>query len=214
MKQLDIPFTALVNDRTAIEQISNMLDSQLKNDINIVSWPAFDYQPEVTFAVAHTNDNLLLKFFVKENSIRALHRQINDPVYKDSCVEFFIALNGEEKYYNFEFNCAGTCKAGYGADRNAREVLPEMLLKTIKTMPVIKLPGSGKDQIQWQLTLKVPKTVFCKHEIQQFKGMTSKMNFFKCGDNLPTPHYLSWNKIKADKPNFHIPACFGQITFA
>lgn len=33
-------------------------------------------------------------------------------------------------------------------------------------------------------------------------------NFYKCGDDLPAPYYLSWNKIIAPKPDFHYPDFF------
>jgi hypothetical protein len=45
------------------------------------------------------------------------------------------------------------------------------------------------------------------------KGKTCRANFYKCGDDLPEPHFLSWNNIIADKPDFHLPQYFGTLTF-
>jgi len=44
-------------------------------------------------------------------------------------------------------------------------------------------------------------------------GRRVKANFYKCGDNMKTPHYLSWNPIGTERPNFHTPDYFGTIVF-
>ena len=41
----------------------------------------------------------------------------------------------------------------------------------------------------------------------------SKANFYKCGDNMPQKHYLSWHPIEIEKPNFHRPDHFGTLYF-
>ncbi|HEX8038127.1 MAG TPA: carbohydrate-binding family 9-like protein [Chryseosolibacter sp.] len=38
-------------------------------------------------------------------------------------------------------------------------------------------------------------------------------DFYKCGDNLPEPHFITWNDVKAPKPDFHLPEFFGRINF-
>jgi hypothetical protein len=40
-----------------------------------------------------------------------------------------------------------------------------------------------------------------------------KANFYKCGDELQTPHFLSWNPIEIDQPDFHRPDFFGTLEF-
>ncbi|MBC7416687.1 MAG: hypothetical protein H7325_00845, partial [Pedobacter sp.] len=36
----------------------------------------------------------------------------------------------------------------------------------------------------------------------------------KCGDDLPKPHYLSWNPItNVAEPNFHLPEFFANAIF-
>ena len=39
-------------------------------------------------------------------------------------------------------------------------------------------------------------------------------NFYKCASATSEPHYLSWNPILTDKPDFHRPDFFGDIYFA
>lgn len=39
------------------------------------------------------------------------------------------------------------------------------------------------------------------------------MNLFKCGDELSHPHFLSWQPIRTEKPDFHRPEFFAQVRF-
>lgn len=65
----------------------------------------------------------------------------------------------------------------------------------------------------WELTLMIPLEVFSYHQINSLKGRQSKVNFFKCGDELPEPHFLAWRNIIAASPDFHLPDFFGTMHF-
>ena len=49
--------------------------------------------------------------------------------------------------------------------------------------------------------------------IESFDGKEMGANFYKCGDELPTPHFLSWNPIEWAEPSFHRPEQFGKLIF-
>ncbi len=51
------------------------------------------------------------------------------------------------------------------------------------------------------------------HAIDSLEGKRIPANFYKCGDKLRTPHFLSWNKIEIEKPDFHRPDFFGELHF-
>ena len=70
-----------------------------------------------------------------------------------------------------------------------------------------------KEKTTWHLAIVLPATAFFKHHITSFDGMAATANFYKCGDLLAQPHFLSWNKIDIAKPDFHRPDFFGKITF-
>ena len=36
-------------------------------------------------------------------------------------------------------------------------------------------------------------------------------NFYKCGDDTPQPHFISWSPIDLPKPDFHAPQFFGVL---
>ena len=100
--------------------------------INHMPWLLPGTKPQVSFKIAYCHDAIFLKFAVKEKSFKATYSNINDPVYKDSCVEFFISLDDSNNYYyNLEFNANGTAYAAYGS-RDKRHLLDESLIKEIK----------------------------------------------------------------------------------
>lgn len=211
MKKLDVPFMPQLNRESPMHRISNAMNKSDRNLIEMVPWSNYNYQPKVRFSIAHGDDCLFLKYYVREQAIQAMYTKTNDPVYKDSCVEFFIAFPGGKDYYNFEFNCLGTCRSGIGTGRNERKSLPETVIASIKSLAVIKPAHKTQSDIIWQLTLMIPVEVFYEHKIRQLKGTKARVNFYKCGDNLPKPHYLAWNQIKAIEPNFHLPEFFGEM---
>jgi hypothetical protein len=66
----------------------------------------------------------------------------------------------------------------------------------------------------WTLTLAIPFDVFFDHNISNLTGKTFRANFHKCGDKLTLPHYVTWNPIETEKPDFHQPAYFGLVKFS
>ena len=216
MKHLYIPFLPNLHRETPIEEISVALDKLHKLNIDEAPWPVYNYVPSVKFSVGHSLDCLFLKYYVSEEAVRARYRQTNDPVFKDSCVEFFISFNNEEEYYNLEFNCLGTCLSGFGGGRENRQLLPEKVIAKIKRLAVMQKTASTAGDLltNWQLTLIIPLEVFRWHHFSSFQGVSGKVNFYKCGDELPQPHFLAWNNIQAAAPDFHLPEYFGEVQFA
>ncbi|RDV16958.1 hypothetical protein DXT99_00080 [Pontibacter diazotrophicus] len=215
MKQIRVPYTAAINNHSSLKDISGLLDTLEKNAVDHHLWPASAIKPDVTFAIAHHSDCLFLKYYVRENALRAVCLRPNDPVYTDSCVEFFVAFDGGSHYYNLEFNCLGTCLLGYGTGRDDRQLLPADVITQIKHLAVIQSNSSttASPSYTWQLTLMIPVEVFTNHRFSSLQGVKSRVNFYKCGDELPEPHFLAWSEIDAPAPDFHLPEFFGQLNF-
>lgn len=204
--KLNIPYYP---SKGSLDTMSRLLDTKEKNDINISLWD-FNFSGKVEFSICHDGNTIYLKFFVTEKDVVAKYIYPNDPVYKDSCVEFFIAFGGDDKYYNLEFNSSGTCLAMYGVSKNDREFLPVENIREIKTISSYR---SEEDRVNWELTIAIPKETFSHHDIDSFCGKVAKVNFYKCGDDLPQPHYLCWNNIESTEANFHLPEFFGEAIF-
>jgi hypothetical protein len=212
MKHFSVPYLD-IEDNTAIGEISRKLDHVRQEIIDNSPWDAFPYKPQASFAIAYGGSNIFLKFFVEEKHVRAVFSEPNQPVYKDSCVEFFVSFGDEPGYYNFEFNCAGTCLLSFGEERANRKMTSANLIKSIAFQSSIK-PATNKDaSIGWELTLVIPFDAFQYHEITSMKGKKCRANFYKCGDDLPEPHFLAWNTINTEEPDFHRPEFFGNLEF-
>lgn len=201
-------------NKNRLGEVSVLLDKLERKFIDIAPWSKYPDKPKVSFTMAHANDHIFIKYDVEEYEVLARYKNINDPVYKDSCVEFFIGFDDEKSYYNIEFNRLGTCLGRFGTDRENRTELPVEILKTIKyERTLLKKTDPNDLSINWTLTVAVPIKVFCFHHLNSFKHQQAKMNFFKCGDDLSQPHYLVWNNIISDIPNFHLPEFFGEVEF-
>jgi Carbohydrate-binding family 9 len=214
IKSLQIPYLYGLKKNVLIGDVSILLDKIEKNYIDITPWPEFYDKPKVSFSIAYNRESIFLKYDVVETEVLARYRKTNDPVHKDSCVEFFIVFEDNKGYYNLEFNRLGTCFGSFGTHRNIRTLLPVEILETIKTERTIT---PNKDDIEtvvnWTLMLIIPKQVFCFHKIYSLRHKKCKVNFFKCGDDLMQPHYLAWNPIISGKPDFHLPEFFCYAEF-
>ena len=182
-----------------------------------VNWPeAYPYKPKVEFAVAHTGDALLLHYRVEEQSVRAVARQDQEHIWEDSCVEFFCMPAEDGVYYNFECNCTGKLLVAAGKDRNERKPAPAEVMQSIDRWASLgPTPFDTRvEPTKWELALRLPISAFFQHKFAGFDGLTVKGNVYKCGDNLPVPHFISWNPITTANPDFHRPEFFGQMIFA
>jgi hypothetical protein len=167
------------------------------------------------FGVAYTDDAILVHYRVEEQSVRAVAQHDNDNVWEDSCAEFFICPAGDGLYYNVECNCAGTLLVGVGEGRNNRELAAPEITKLIDRWTTLgRTPFDTREQpTKWELALRIPFAVFFRHNITSLDGLTLKGNFYKCGDKLPVPHFISWSPIGTPQPDFHCPQYFGELKF-
>jgi len=213
MKEIRVKKIEAVQLRAA--DVSRVLEEQNipEESIDILNWEEYPYRPKVTFRIAHNNKCIFLNYRVEENSVRAVAGKDNGPVWTDSCVEFFLSFSPDAGYYNLEANCIGTVLLGKGKDRHGRiHVSPEIIDKIVRWSSLGREPFQEKPGLcRWELSLVIPTEVF--EEKTELSGKTIKGNFYKCGDELQTPHFLSWNPINTDKPDFHRPEFFGQIIF-
>lgn len=183
--------------------------------IDNINWEAFPYKPDVLFRIAHTDNAILLNFRVKEQSVRAKYGNDNGSVWTDSCVEFFVVPANDDIYYNFECNCIGTILLGGGPARGKRDHATPDVMDQIKRWSSLgyKPFEERLEETTWEVALIIPYSTFFKHQITSLDGTEAKANFYKCGDELQTPHFVSWNPIKTEKPNFHCPEFFGTVLF-
>lgn len=148
-----------------------------------------------------------LRMTCKEVNPKAVYTNYNDPVYKDSCMEFFASFNPEsDKYMNFEMNSNGAFLAAVRTERANKTPID-----TLAPLPEVK---EEKSEDGWSVE------VFFSNELigalfgkDSFKsGESFKGNFYKCGDETEIPHFGMWSPIENEKPDFHRPEFFGTFT--
>ena len=181
--------------------------------IGCLNWPeAFPYAPEASVEISHTGALLQLHFRVREAAVRAVCETDGGRAWEDSCVEFFFAPREDGLYYNLECTCTGRILLCRGAGRHGREPLPAEVLGAIRRRCTLgDVPfGLRQQATAWEVRLDIPAATF---GLASFAGVKGRGNFYKCGDLLPVPHYLSWAPIATPRPDFHRPEFFERMEF-
>lgn len=175
----------------------------------------YPYAPQTGFRIAHHSTDILLDYRVGERHVRAMAAHDGGRVWEDSCCEFFCSPADDGHYYNIECNCAGTLLVGVGDGRQGREAAPAEVLGHIARWS--SLGPAPFDTCEapafWRLSLIVPIGTFFRHNIGELSGRRFRANFYKCGDLLPAPHFMSWSPVGTPHPDFHRPEFFGQLHF-
>jgi hypothetical protein len=214
MKELKIK-KIFPGGKTTLAEAEKFLDSQAASQaIELINWPEFRYKPKVGFKMAHSQNQIWLKYDVTERHILARQTQTNGDVYKDSCVEFFISLDNQN-YYNFEFNCIGTIHAGYGPGRKNRKPVPKKSAELIETKSTLGNQAFEEKtgEFSWELIVRIPLESFVFDKIESFDSLAARGNFYKCGDETSTPHFVTWNPVETHQPDYHRPEFFGKLWF-
>lgn len=164
------------------------------------------YQPESIFTLWYEVDKgFHLTMICFEEQPLAVYKRHNDPVYKDSCLEFFVDFYPDDQtgYLNFEINANGATLLYFGKNRENRVSVVDWL---------IEKPAAIIYPSYWQVELFIPldfiKRVYKK---SNFTGSLIKANVYKCGDDTEIPHYGAWCKIETEQPDFHQPDYFGWM---
>lgn len=210
-----ITVSGLKNVQTkAIEDISAYMDKNLTfHYLDMLPWPSsFPYKPECKFKIVHDEQYLYIRYYVAEKIIRALFTKDQEPVWQDSCVEFFCKSSEQDTYSNFEFNCIGTCLAATRTGRN-ENIVP---FSNEQMASIVRLPDLGKQPFpekkgffSWTLTVAIPLNLIGVEPNVAKKQI--RANFYKCADGTEQPHYIAWNNIVSLEPDFHLPLFFGTL---
>ena len=159
-------------------------------------------------AVYVENNGFLVKLKTYEKDPISLHKETDGAVHLDSCMEFFANFDPEhdDRYINFESNSNGNLHCKIGNGRKERKPVRDI----VSVMPRTKTEIC---EDFWTLELSIPvetvKALYGKEKFQA--GDIIKGNFYRCGDDLPNPHFGMWNTVDVPEPDFHRPEFFGEI---
>lgn len=182
-----------------------------------------DHRPETAVRLLHCPDGIFCIFKVKDRYVRSMHTEYLSPVYKDSCVEFFVKPKQNRGYFNFEFNCGGALLCSYIVDpTRTAEGFRDFVKLSEEDGKQVKIGHSMFEivepeitaQVTWFLEFFVPFSLLEKYVglLGKVSGQSWYANFYKCGDETSHPHWASWTPLP--EKNFHAPDSFGRITFA
>ena len=180
------------------------------------------HHPRTRVKMQYGIEGLYGIFRVDDQYVRSIHRRHQDPVYKDSCVEFFVHPNDKGGYFNFEFNCGGTLLASYVIDPtrmgNGLADCSWLSKEDVRQIKIYhSLPKRTDPEIQeavtWYLEFYIPFSLLERYTgpLDVKPGVTWRCNFYKCADETSHPHWASWSPV--DELNFHLPHCFGELVF-
>ncbi len=165
------------------------------------------YRPNTYFKMGVVGEDLVAKLQCYEENPKAIYTERDDPMYKDSCLEFFVApLEEREEYINVEMNSKGAFLCEFGKGKYDR-----VFLKTLTDASPIVEAFKGEDMqgAFWGVTVKLTKDFLSKlYKTENIDFTTVKANFYKCGDDCEISHYLAFSPVTTLPPGFHNPVCF------
>ena len=157
--------------------------------------------------ICYSADSLHVHLRAVEKHIRAEYTAPLSPVCRDSCLEFFFMPEGDDRYFNFEVNPNGCLLLGFGHGRKDRVMLARQDMAELFGIRTART-GDG-----WEVYYRIPLSF-----LQLFQPGFSftgalRANVYKCGDMTEQEHYLSWNPVASETPDFHRPEDFGRMVF-
>lgn len=156
-----------------------------------------------------SSEKLVLLLTCLESHPLCSMQEHNQPVYKDSALEFFIRPKGCAGYFNFECNSAGAMLAMYGGGRTNRSFFPrEDILR-------LRIQAHKTDKM-WNVLFEVPYDLLASYEPFEpwFREPSFSCNFYKISETKAIEHYGSYAPIASPEPNFHRPEDFAKAQIA
>jgi hypothetical protein len=181
-----------------------------------------DHHPRTSARLLYDERGIHGIFRVQDRYVRCLRAEYHDPVWKDSCVEFFAQPKPDRGYFNFEFNCGGAflCCHITNSEREGdwfKEFVkvPAGIGRTIRAHSSLppRIEPEITEPVAWTLSFFIPFTLF-EHYVGPLGALAGQVwrgNFFKCAEENSHPHWASWSPV--DEFNFHRPNCFGSLVF-
>ena len=210
MKTINVPKIIPAGD------LENIFATLPEHAIDCCNWPKeFPYSPKAAFKLFHDGKKLYIKFSVTENDIKAAVTEDQGRTWTDPCVEFFVSPEGNLDYYNFECTCTGKLLLAWHPAEAEKESAGKEVLESVERIPSLGTESFElrEGEHSWSVIEIIPATALFRSGVECFCGKEMTANFYKCGDELPTPHFLSWNPIEWPEPSFHRPEQFGKLIF-
>ena len=193
-------------------------------DIAVFRPESSEHRPRTQVRLLYDDTALHGIFRVEDQYVRCVHEGFQQPVCRDSCVEFFFKPDIGRGYMNLELSCGGSflCYHVHDWRRIGDEGLAGFtplsadLGQTIGVWHSLprRIEPELSEPTTWVLQFRLPLTVVeaFTGDLGPLQGRRWSGNFYKCGDQTSHPHWASWAPVRA--LNFHLPECFDELLFA
>jgi hypothetical protein len=180
------------------------------------------HHPDTRVRLLHDARTIYGIFSVRDQFIRSVRTQYGEEVWKDSCVECFLEPLPGRGYFNLEMNAGGAHLCNFiedparvpGGFKKFTRLPPPIgqQIQVRSSLPKVVNPELT-DRVHWELAFSVALDVFENYlpPMGELSGQVWRGNFFKCAEELSHPHWASWSPVS--EFNFHMPQCFGTISF-
>lgn len=196
------------------------------NSIRIDDHPWYGEAPaernvpiEATAQLLYDEQALYIQYEVIDGHQQATTTELNGRVWTDSCVELFAnPVPDRRHYFNFEANCTGHFRLGFGPGREDRRLVPPELADAVRVETSVsgprKEPEPGTDK-RWWLAAALPfdaLRAFTGLDFDHSSGAVWRGNLQCCREDS-APSYAVWSSIDGPSPDFHRPDQFGRLVF-
>lgn len=166
------------------------------------NWKQFEYVPNTFARLLYNDYGIYVQLTTDEKPLLARFTNQNDMVCTDSCMEFFVRPNTNDKrYLNFEFNPFGTM---YFAIRTTR-FDPEYPAEDKNYFNVQSKVDADKWTLQFVIPFEFIDRVFGSHT------KTMYGNLYKCGEETVKEHYASYYPVDPLRIDFQLSEYFGEF---
>lgn len=178
-----------------------------KADIDCYQWEdERKYRPEAYAKMCFVkNEGVYALVMCKESNPRSVYKTVGDTVYKDSCLEVFLLLNGNG-YLNIETNSLGVYLSEFGTGRYTRRPISELTSEKPTVTPI-------KTDSYWGSEIFIPNALLrdLYDDFDTVEAGEYRVNFCKCGDLTEIPHYGTFAPMSDFEHGFHNPELFAHL---
>lgn len=191
--------------------------ARVSGDINWneIPWTKVEHQmwgtdTDITMAaqLCYSDEGIHVHLQAQEAHIRAEEPIPYGMACQDSCMEFFFCPEeNDSRYFNIEMSASGCAYIGVGHNRyDSVRLLPESgnALKNLR----INRTADGWE-VYYTFSLEFIRIFFPGCEL--YEGKKLRANLYKCGDFTVQEHYIAWNFLDVQTPDYHLPEWFGEM---
>ena len=171
--------------------------------------PVEAWRPTTKCELSSDDEHVRLEFSVSDAYVLGRYQSSEDPVWEDSCVEFFFdPSNGlEAGYFNLEISVAGGFLFHYQLARGvAKRVLTGI---EVQVTPGKLIESEQEQPLEWRASATIPFSVL--RAVKSCNRHIWRGNFYKCAESNSHPHWGSWAPIDTPPSDFHRPEFFREI---